>query len=105
MMVMVQGYRCAACRYPVVHRLPRCPLCAGALGPAEFGPLATVWSATVTRVSIPGTEPPFGLAYVDLDDGPRILARFASVAPAVGARVSIAAVEDTIVTIEPVGVP
>lgn len=103
---MVEGYRCVACRYPVARRVPRCPACAGAVDPAEFGPLGTVWSATVTRVSIPGTEPPFGLAYVDVDDGPRILVRFApDAAPAVGTRVSIVSADDAIVTVAPQGVP
>ena len=42
--------------------------------PDEFGPDATVFAATVLHVSVPGRAPPFALAYVDVDDGPRILA-------------------------------
>jgi hypothetical protein len=33
-----------------------------------------VFAATVLRVPVPGRTPPYGLAYTDLDDGPRILA-------------------------------
>lgn len=31
----------------------------------------------MVRVPVPGRTPPYGLAYVDLDDGPRILAHVA----------------------------
>jgi uncharacterized OB-fold protein len=41
------------------------------------------------RVPVPGRTPPYGLAYVDLDDGPRILAH-APGTPDVGARVRLA---------------
>jgi uncharacterized OB-fold protein len=40
----------------------------------SFGPGGTVFSATVLRVPVPGRTPPYGLAYVDVDDGPRLLA-------------------------------
>lgn len=39
-----------------------------------YGPLGTVWSSTVVRVPLPDREPPYALAYVDLQDGPRVLA-------------------------------
>ncbi len=42
--------------------------------PDAFGPKGTVFSSTVLRVPVPGRTPPFTLAYVDMDDGPRILA-------------------------------
>lgn len=42
--------------------------------PAEFGPDGTVFSSTILHIPVPGREPPYGLAYVDLDDGPRLLA-------------------------------
>lgn len=41
---------------------------------ATFGPRGTVFSSTVLRIPVPGRTPPFTLAYVDVDDGPRILA-------------------------------
>jgi len=43
--------------------------------PTEFGPDGTVWSSTVVRVAVPGRTPPYTLAYLDLDDGPRVLCR------------------------------
>lgn len=33
-----------------------------------------MFSSTVLRIPVPGRTPPFTLAYVDVDDGPRILA-------------------------------
>jgi uncharacterized OB-fold protein len=69
----VAGARCDSCGYPVAERLERCPVCRSRCSPAEFGPNAVVFAATVLRVPVPGRTPPYSLAYVDLDDGPRIL--------------------------------
>lgn len=44
------------------------------MAPATFGPKGTVFSSTVLRIPVPGRTPPFTMAYVDVDDGPRILA-------------------------------
>jgi hypothetical protein len=44
------------------------------LEPARFGPDGTVWSTTTLHVASGGREAPYTLAYVDLDDGPRVLA-------------------------------
>jgi uncharacterized OB-fold protein len=71
---LLAGARCTACGYPTVEVLDRCPVCGGASMPAEFGPGATVFAATVLRIPVPGRAPPYALAYVDVDDGPRILA-------------------------------
>jgi uncharacterized protein len=68
----VRGLRCTACAYPAADPFPRCPLCAAPMADAVFGPSGTVWSSTVIRVPIPGRTPPYGVAYVDLDDGPRV---------------------------------
>ena len=72
---MVEGSRCGVCRHPSLWSPPRCARC-GAPRPerATFGPAGTVWSSTVVRVPVPGRTPPYGLAYVDVDDGPRLLA-------------------------------
>ncbi|WP_396020825.1 OB-fold domain-containing protein [Arthrobacter sp. ISL-28] len=52
-------------------------MCHGQLQAAEFGPGGAVWSSTVFRVPLDGRVPPWSLAYVDLDEGPRILAHVA----------------------------
>jgi hypothetical protein len=33
-----------------------------------------VWSDTTVYVPVPGRTPPYRIAYVDLDDGPRVVA-------------------------------
>ena len=68
------GSRCAACGYPMAVAPPRCPACGGGpMAPAEFGPGATVFSSTVLEIPTPGRKPPYALAYVDVDAGPRVL--------------------------------
>jgi uncharacterized protein len=57
----------------LVHS-PRCSRCLGAVVTDRFGPTGTVWSSTVVRIAVPGRTPPYTLAYVDLNDGPRVLA-------------------------------
>lgn len=69
----VAGWVCTQCGNPLALPAPWCPLCRGALATATWGPSGTVWSSTVLRVPLPGRTPPQILAYVDLDDGPRVL--------------------------------
>lgn len=89
---MLAGGRCRSCRYPTVQPLPRCPVCGSVSEPADLGPDGTVFSATVLRIGVPGRQPPIALAYVDLDDGPRLLVHVAGAhdhAPAPGSRVQL----------------
>ena len=87
----LRGWRCLACRHPMLWSTPRCPECGGALADDQFGPNGLVWSSTVVRVPVPGRTPPYAMAYVDLDDGPRVLAHVAGPPErlAVGARVTL----------------
>ena len=70
----LEGHRCTACSYPVAFPRPACPACGDVLEPALLGPQGRVWSFTTVHIPVPGREPPYRLAYVDLDDGPRVLA-------------------------------
>lgn len=89
------GVRCRACGHAGALRTPRCVRCGGAVDPALFGPAGTVWAATVVHVpGRPGDEVPYALAYVDLDDGPRLLARLAGDGARVGDRVALLAATD-----------
>lgn len=72
------GRSCPACGLHTVSATPRCPSCRGDLVESLFGPEGTVWSSTVVRVPIPGRTPPTVMAYVDLDDGPRVLCHVAA---------------------------
>jgi uncharacterized OB-fold protein len=53
----------------------------------------------VVRIPVPGRTPPYALAYVDLDDGPRVLAH-ADDPVDIGARVRLAASRDGDVRVE-----
>jgi uncharacterized protein len=90
----VRGGRCTEGHVSVMPR-QRCSHCGQRLEPTQLSPIGTVWSSTVVRIAIPSREPPFGLAYVDLDDGGRLVAHVrqeagADLAPLlVGTRVEV----------------
>jgi uncharacterized OB-fold protein len=74
----VLGVRCTACRYPAAQQgIPWCPVCYAEVEPARFAATGTVWSSTVVAIPVGERRPPFGLAYLDLDDGPRVLVHLA----------------------------
>ena len=87
---VVVGYRCDDCRYPIIQKVPRCPECSGSMAADNFGPDGIVAASTCLRVRVPGYEPPYAIAYVDLLDGPRVLVHTpdAQVIPP-GAKVSL----------------
>jgi hypothetical protein len=87
----VLGCRCTACRYPVAQPgIPWCPVCYSPVAPDRFAASGAVWSSTVVAIRVGPLRPPFGLAYLDLDDGPRVLVRLAdpAVVP-IGTRLTI----------------
>lgn len=69
----VLGTRCTECGYAVAFARPACPVCSGPVAEQRFGPDGTVFASTVVRIPVGGRTPPYALAYVDLDDGPRVL--------------------------------
>lgn len=71
---VVAGISCPACGYVAAGTRPWCPECRGAVEEATFGPAGRVWSSTIVRVPVPGRTPPYAMAYVDIDEGPRVLA-------------------------------
>lgn len=75
---VVVGARCDACGHPSFGRGPRCPACRREISPKSFGPGGVVWAATVIHISIADRQVPYQVAYVDLDDGPRVLAHLAA---------------------------
>lgn len=83
----VVGRRCAACGLASVEPVLRCGECGADTTAASFGPRGTVWSWTVAGV---GRDRGIRFAYVDLDDGPRLLVRLTDGTSAtVGARVRV----------------
>ena len=73
----IVGCRCERCGYSAALPAPWCPRCRGGLRSVTFQPGGVVWSATVLRVALPDRPPPTSLAYVDIDDGPRVLGHVA----------------------------
>lgn len=74
----VLGVRCTSCRYPAAQSgIPWCPVCYSTVEPARFAVTGTVWSSTVVAIPVGDRRPPFGLAYLDLDDGPRVMVHLA----------------------------
>lgn len=78
---LVAGVRCISCRYSSPQGgQPWCPVCYAELKPDSFGPGGTIWSSTVVGIPVGTREAPFALAYVDLDDGPRVLVHLSEAA-------------------------
>jgi hypothetical protein len=91
----IVGTRCTDCGHPSVATAPRCPRCGGESFPAPFGPAGAIWSTTTIHVASGDLAAPYTLAYVDLDDGPRVLAHVQdgpAVAPRVAERVRLVGV-------------
>lgn len=72
--LLVEGWRCPECAYVTAAARPWCPRCRHALEAASFGPYGRVWASTMVYIDVPGHPAPYGLVYVDLDGGPRVLA-------------------------------
>lgn len=73
-MTTVPGTRCDACGRVAVISQERCGRCAGDVVDHPVDSSGRVWSATTVHLAVAGREPPFHLAWVDLDAGPRVLA-------------------------------
>ena len=92
----VMGVRCRSCGYPSAPPAPWCPACqVRSQEEAAFGPGGTVWSSTLVHIPVGRWKPPYAVAYVDLDGGPRVLThlREAAVLRA-GTRVRIVGSDD-----------
>ncbi|MFI7679123.1 Zn-ribbon domain-containing OB-fold protein [Actinophytocola sp. NPDC049390] len=86
----VVGWRCAGCGLAVVEPSLRCGDCGARVDQVSLRPNGIVWSWTAMGV---GPDRGTAFAYVDLDDGPRVLVRLDGDAPrAVGTRVRVRAV-------------
>lgn len=91
----VHGLRCTLCRTPSAQRdLPGCPMCRGPMVPADFAPTGSMWASTVVAIPVGLRTPPFALGYIDLDDGPRVLAHLTEpTALPIDTRVTVTGVE------------
>lgn len=70
----ISGVQCEECGRASAFVDARCRRCQGAVRAAQFGLGGTVWASTTVHLTVDHREPPFTVAYVDLDNGPRVLA-------------------------------
>ncbi|WP_040798149.1 OB-fold domain-containing protein [Nocardia higoensis] len=86
---LLRGARCVQCRHPLAQPdVPWCPVCFGAVEDCGFAPVGVVWSATTVRIPVGRWAAPFGLAYLDVVDGPRVLVHVrCDPAPRIGERI------------------
>jgi len=63
------GRKCQDCGELHWYPRPFCPFCGGAVDWVEMSPSGTIYSWSVSRRA----KPPYAIAYVELDDGPRML--------------------------------
>lgn len=96
------GSICGTCGQTSAWRHQRCERCLGTPAPTRFGPGGSVWSSATVHLRVGHRSPPFTLAYVDLDDGPRVLARLRpDVELACGVRVQIVGTDEGDVVVSP----
>jgi len=94
--VTITGWRCQECRYPMAQQVTVCMTCRGSVAEESFATAGEVWASTCLRVRVPGHTPPFAVAYVVLDDGPRVLVHTLGDQPlAPGTRARVVDVSDT----------
>jgi uncharacterized OB-fold protein len=83
--------RCSACGTHQFYPRPFCLSCGG--GDVEWAPAAgtgTVHAATTVHMRVlPDLEPPYVVALVELDEGPRLVTNLVEPAPAIGDRVAV----------------
>ena len=81
----IAAWRCAGCATTRTEPALRCGRCGGTTGPVSLGPQGTLWSWTTPHV---GPDSGVPVAYLDLDDGGRLLVRLTGPV-AVGARAAV----------------
>jgi uncharacterized OB-fold protein len=63
------GRKCRACGELHWYPRPYCPFCGGDTDWVELSPGGTIYTFSVSRRA----KPPYAIAYVELEDGPRML--------------------------------
>lgn len=78
----LMGLSCIGCGAVTTPPQATCPKCGGSdLGPVEVEPSGVIETMTVIRVGPAGFDPPYVVALVRLDDGPRLMGRVNGVDP------------------------
>jgi uncharacterized protein len=84
--------RCSDCGAHQFYPRPFCLACEGShLEMVESAGAGTIYSLTTVRIPVTvELAPPYLLALVDLDEGPRLLTNIDSIAASIGDRVTVA---------------
>ena len=91
---LVAGFRCSACTFATPDQdALACAKCGSEVQAAQFGPAGTVWS--ITEVLVSSRPSSYVLAFVDLTEGPRILAEVTDRAIGIGAGVELIGYTET----------
>jgi len=87
--LMVQ--KCSDCSAHQFYPRPFCLACEGeSLDWVEVSGSGTIYSKTVVRIPVtPDLEPPYALAIVELDEGPRLLSNIDDLDAEIGDRVTL----------------
>jgi hypothetical protein len=81
--------RCTACGKHQFYPRPFCLRCQGPVEWVESAGRGTVYTKTDVHVETPGMTPPFTVAIVELDEGPRMTTHLVGDPVAIGARVRL----------------
>lgn len=83
--------RCSKCHVHQFYPRPLCLACEGTdLAWVVSGGLGTVYSVTLSQVQVlPELPPPYAVALIDLDEGPRLLSNVIEGDCSIGARVRV----------------
>lgn len=74
---MLSGGRCAECQYFCIPMLATCAVCMSQdIAADSVSGIGTLYSATVVRNGPRDRALPYGLAFVDLDEGIRVMASY-----------------------------
>jgi uncharacterized OB-fold protein len=74
--------RCTACAATYFPPRPFCPHCAsGAVEVFAASGRGRLYSYIISHLAAPGFEPPYFIAVVELEEGPRLLSNLVGVAP------------------------
>jgi uncharacterized OB-fold protein len=81
--------RCVVCGHRQFYPRPFCLKCMGGVEWVESPGRGTVYSKTDVTVEVPGFTPPYCVAIIELDEGPRLMSHIVGDATPIGGRVRI----------------
>jgi len=82
--------RCASCGEHQFYARPYCVRCSGEVEWVDASGSGTIYSATTVHMQVKDDlEPPYDVAIVELDEGPRVISTLAAGEAVIGSRVRV----------------